>query len=404
MITLPQGKTYLVGGAVRDELLSLPIGEKDYVVVGATPEDMIKAGFRPVGQDFPVFLHPRTHEEYALARTERKVAPGYHGFVFHADQHVTLEEDLSRRDLTINAMARDETDGRLVDPFGGQRDLQDRVLRHIDEHFAEDPLRLLRLARFAARFKPLGFTIHPETLTLCKRMVHNGELDTLQPERVYTETIKALAESDPGEYFIVLQRANALEVVYPEVACAMQHRPVLAILAEAVRLTEFPQPHCKTVRRATKETAQLRFIALAQACGDPTQTPQPCSRCASLCQRLRAPNLVARLARRACEVREALCHWQSLDAPARLAHLERLDAWRSKEQIIALAPVLLAELQVCGASPDQWDALLGDMTRALDVATAPLLQQGLRGEAMGKALHQARLAALSAPDNQPTAL
>ena len=404
MITLSQGKAYLVGGAVRDELLRLPIGEKDYVVVGATPEAMINEGFRPVGQDFPVFLHPKTHEEYALARTERKVAPGYHGFVFHADQHVTLEEDLSRRDLTINAIARDEADGRLIDPFGGQRDLQDRVLRHINEHFAEDPLRLLRLARFAARFKPLGFTIHPETLALCKRMVHNGELDTLQPERVYTETIKALAESDPGEYFTVLQGANALEVVYPEVACAMRHRPVLTVLTETVRLTEFARSCSEAVRRATKEAAQLRFIALAQACGDPTETPQPCSRCTSLCQRLRAPSLVTRLARRACGVRQALCHWQNLDAPARLAHLERLDAWRSKEQLIALAPVLLAELQVCGCSVDQWEALLHDMSRALGIATQPLMQQGLRGEALGKALRQARLAALNAPDNQPTVL
>lgn len=403
MIALSQGKAYLVGGAVRDALLKLPSGEKDYVVVGATPEAMIKDGFRPVGQDFPVFLHPQTHEEYALARTERKVAPGYHGFVFHADPGVTLEEDLARRDLTINAIAKDEADGRLIDPFGGQRDLQDRVLRHINEHFAEDPLRLLRLARFAARFKPLGFTVHPETIALCKRMVDNGELDALQPERVYTETIKALAESDPVEYFTVLQRADALETVYPEVACAMRHRPVLAVLAEAVRLTEFPRLHAEAVRRTTKGTAQLRFIALAQGCGSPTETPRPCSRCTSLCQRLRAPNLVTRLACRACGIRKALCHWRSLDAPTRLAHLERLDAWRSKEQVIALAPVLLAELQVCGASLGQWEALLHDMSRALGVATQPLLQQGLRGEALGKALHQARLVALGAHDGQPTA-
>ena len=397
-------KTFLVGGAVRDKLLGLSENnesERDHVVVGATPEEMIKKGFRPVGKDFPVFLHPETHEEYALARTERKVAPGYHGFVFHTDPHVTLEEDLSRRDLTINAIACDEEDGRLIDPFGGQRDLHDRVLRHIDEHFAEDPIRLLRLARFAARFKPLGFTVHPDTIALGRRMVHNGELDALQPERIYTETLKALAESDPVAYFAVLQQTDALGVVYPEVACAMPKRPVLDVLAETVRLTQAASPQASPIRRATKDEARLRFIALAQACGEPTEAPQPCSRCTSLCRRLRAPRMVESLARRACGVRPALCHWQDLDADLRLAHLERLDAWRSKEQVVALGPVLLAELTVCGAPSHQWEALLKDMSQALDVPTQPLVQQGLKGEALGKALRQARLAALAERDHRP---
>ncbi len=379
-------KVYLVGGGVRDALLGLPVGERDYVVVGGTPQEMMALGFRPVGRDFPVFLHPETHEEYALARTERKVAPGYHGFTFHANPHVTLEEDLARRDLTVNAMARDEADGRLFDPFGGQRDLQDRVLRHINEHFAEDPIRLLRLARFAARFKPLGFTIHPDTIALSKRMVHNGELDALQPERIYTETIKALAESCPVEYYAVLQGTGALGVVYPEVACAMQQRPVLEVLAEAARRTV---------------DARLRFIALAQACGSPSEAPRPCTRCTCLCERLRAPKLVTRLARHSCEIREALCHWQSLDAASRFAHLERLDIWRNQEQIRSLAPVLLAELHVCGAPANQWDALLRDIDQVLSVQAQPLLLQGLRGEALGQALRQARLAALTAHDDQP---
>ena len=380
-------KIYLVGGAVRDALLGLPVGERDYVVVGATPQEMMAQGFRPVGRDFPVFLHPQTHEEYALARTERKVAPGYHGFIFHADPQVTLEEDLARRDLTINAMALDEADGRLIDPFGGQRDLQNKVLRHIDEHFAEDPIRLLRLARFAARFKPLGFTVHPDTIALGKRMVDNGELNALQAERVYTETIKAMAENCPVVYFSVLQRTGALEVVYPEVACAMQQRPVLEVLGEAARRTT---------------DAQLRFIALAQACGSPDESPQPCARCSSLCERLRAPRQVTRLARCCCEVRKALCHWQSLDAASRFAHLQRLDPWRNQEQIRSLAPVLLAELHGCGAPATQWEALLRDIHKVLSVQAQPLLLQGLRGEALGQALQQARLAALATHDDQPT--
>jgi tRNA nucleotidyltransferase (CCA-adding enzyme) len=232
-------------------------------------------------------------------------------------------------------------------------------------------------------------------------MVHNGELDALQPERIYTETLKALAESDPVAYFAVLQQTDALGVVYPEVACAMPKRPVLDVLAETVRLTQAASPQASPIRRATKDEARLRFIALAQACGEPTEAPQPCSRCTSLCRRLRAPRMVESLARRACGVRHALCHWQDLDADLRLAHLERLDAWRSKEQVVALGPVLLAELTVCGAPSHQWEALLKDMSRALDVPTQPLVQQGLKGEALGKALRQARLAALAERDHRP---
>lgn len=184
-------KRYLVGGAVRDALLGLPAGERDWVVVGATPEAMVEAGYRPVGKDFPVFLHPETRDEHALARTERKSGRGYHGFTFHTGPEVTLADDLRRRDLTVNAMARDD-DGVLVDPYGGQRDLEARVLRHVSEAFAEDPVRVLRLARFAARFAPLGFTVAPETLALCRQLVEAGEVDALVPERVWKETERAL--------------------------------------------------------------------------------------------------------------------------------------------------------------------------------------------------------------------
>ncbi|MCX7171233.1 MAG: multifunctional CCA addition/repair protein [Proteobacteria bacterium] len=207
-------KIYSVGGAVRDELLGLKVVDRDYVVVGATPEAMLAQGFRPVGKDFPVFLHPQSHEEYALARTERKTAPGYHGFVFHADPAVTLEEDLARRDLTINAIAQAE-DGTLIDPFHGRADLAARVLRHVAPAFAEDPVRILRVARFSARFPE--FSIAPETLALMRAMVDNGEVDHLVAERVWQELAKGLMEARPSRLFAVLRECGALARLLPEI-------------------------------------------------------------------------------------------------------------------------------------------------------------------------------------------
>ncbi|MDE2584135.1 MAG: multifunctional CCA addition/repair protein [Betaproteobacteria bacterium] len=204
---------YTVGGAVRDGLLGLPVQDRDYVVVGATPAAMLARGFKPVGKDFPVFLHPRTHEEYALARTERKTGPGYTGFAFHAAPEVTLEEDLARRDLTINAIAQAE-DGRLIDPYGGQADIAARVLRHVGPAFVEDPVRILRLARFAARFS--DFSVAPETLALMRQMVANGEVDALVPERVWQEIAKGLMESQPSRLFRVLRDCGALARLLPE--------------------------------------------------------------------------------------------------------------------------------------------------------------------------------------------
>ena len=206
-------QAYVVGGAVRDELLGLPVQDHDWVVVGATPEAMIAQGFRPVGKDFPVFLHPETQEEYALARTERKTAPGYHGFVFHTDPSVRLEDDLIRRDLTINAMARAE-DGSIVDPYGGQQDLQDRIFRHVSEAFVEDPVRILRLARFAARFPE--FRVADSTLALMRRMVEEGEVDALVPERVWQELSRGLMEQKPSRMFAVLRDCGALARILPE--------------------------------------------------------------------------------------------------------------------------------------------------------------------------------------------
>jgi len=209
-------KVYLVGGAVRDRLLGRAVEERDYVVVGATPQDLLALGYRQVGKDFPVFLHPDTKEEYALARTERKTAPGYRGFVVHADPDVTLEEDLRRRDLTVNALAEDE-DGNLVDYFGGHTDLEDRVLRHISPAFAEDPVRILRVARFAARYADLGFSVAGETMGLMRSMVDAGEVDALVPERVWQELAKALEEPKPSRFFGVLRACGALARLLPEV-------------------------------------------------------------------------------------------------------------------------------------------------------------------------------------------
>ncbi|HXD07456.1 MAG TPA: multifunctional CCA addition/repair protein, partial [Burkholderiaceae bacterium] len=205
---------YEVGGAVRDELLGQPVSDRDWVVVGATPQQLIDAGFMAVGRDFPVFLHPQTKEEYALARTERKTAPGYRGFSFHASPEVTLEDDLRRRDLTINAIARD-SQGRLIDPYGGQRDLAARVLRHVSEAFCEDPVRILRLARFAARFS--DFSVAPETVKLMRQMVACGEVDALVPERVWQELSRGLMEPRPSRMFEVLRECGALARLLPEV-------------------------------------------------------------------------------------------------------------------------------------------------------------------------------------------
>ena len=221
-------KTFVVGGAVRDRLLGLPVQDRDHVVIGATPEQMLGQGFRPVGKDFPVFLHPQTSEEYALARTERKTAPGYKGFLFHAAPDVTLEDDLVRRDLTINAIAETE-DGSLIDPFGGQRDLEARVFRHVSDAFAEDPVRILRLARFAARFA--DFTVAPETEALMRSMVLAGEVDALVPERVWQELSRGLMERAPSRMFAVLRRCGALARILPELDCLWgvpqppQHHP-----------------------------------------------------------------------------------------------------------------------------------------------------------------------------------
>ena len=244
---------YLVGGYVRDKLLGLTTKDRDWVVVGTTAEELLKQNYRQVGKDFPVFLHPETNEEYALARTERKTAAGYSGFSFHAAADVTLEEDLTRRDLTINAIAQSD-DGSLVDPFNGQADIKEKILRHVSPAFIEDPVRILRLARFAARFADLGFTIADETQELMMTMVNNGEVDALVPERVWQETMRALSEKTPSRYFEVLRDCGALEKLFPEinrlwgVPQPEKHHPeidtgihTMMVLEQAAKLSDDPK-------------------------------------------------------------------------------------------------------------------------------------------------------------------
>ncbi|MCL4137475.1 UNVERIFIED_CONTAM: hypothetical protein GTU68_064761 [Idotea baltica] len=249
-------KTYLVGGAVRDKLLGIPVVDNDWVVVGATPHTMLDAGFVPVGKDFPVFLHPETHEEYALARTERKTGPGYQGFAFNTDSSVTLEEDLLRRDLTINAIAQDDNES-LIDPFHGQQDIQDRLLRHVSLAFAEDPVRVLRVAKFMARFSSLGFNIHNDTLALMQSMVASGEVDNLVAERVWQELEASLGADNPRAFFASLMRCGALNQVMPELNDAFAR-------SAAVGSDQSSQPMLNTLDKAcTLSTeARVRFASL----------------------------------------------------------------------------------------------------------------------------------------------
>ncbi len=271
MLNEVEQSRYLVGGAVRDQLLGIPPKERDWVVVGRTEQEMEAAGFQSVGKDFPVFLHPTTKEEHALARTERKSAPGYRGFTVHADPDVTLEEDLLRRDLTINAIAQDRN-GNLIDPFNGKEDLQQGLLRHVSDAFSEDPVRILRIARFAARFGQWGFKVAHKTHRLMKQMVESGEVDALVPERVWQETLKALQTDRPDRYFEVLRNCGALARIFPELEALFgvpqpaHHHPeidsgihTLMVLQQAVRLSDKPE---------------IRFAALVHDLGK-GNTPEP---------------------------------------------------------------------------------------------------------------------------------
>ena len=336
-------QVYLVGGAVRDHLLGHPYHEKDYVVVGATPEQLSAQGFQPVGKDFPVFLHPETKDEYALARTERKSGHGYHGFEFHTDPSVTLEQDLVRRDLTINAMAMDK-DGNVYDPYGGQQDLCNKVLRHVSNAFVEDPLRVLRIARFAARYHALGFVVAPETLLLMQELAESGELDALTPERVWKETSRALMEAHADVYFETLRACGALKVLFPELD---------ALFGIPQRPEYHPEIDCgvhtmMSLQQACRANYSLdvRFAVLLHDLGKALTPADELPRhimheergirpVTEVCDRLRVPTNTKQLALAVCK-EHLKCHQALSLKPGTLWRLlQRLDVLRRPERVEA---------------------------------------------------------------------
>ncbi|AUC07234.1 multifunctional CCA addition/repair protein [Acinetobacter lwoffii] len=336
-------QVYLVGGAVRDHLLGHPYHEKDYVVVGATPAQMLDLGYQPVGKDFPVFLHPQTKEEYALARTERKSGTGYHGFEFHTDASVTLEQDLIRRDLTINAMAMDDA-GQVYDPYGGQQDLEKRTLRHVSDAFVEDPLRVLRIARFAARYTSAGFVIADETLALMQRLTESGELNALTPERVWKETSRALSERHADVYFEVLRECGALKVLFPEID---------ALYGIPQRPEYHPEIDCgihtmMSLQQACRQNYSLdvRFAVLVHDLGKALTPVEELPRhimheergikpVNELCDRLKVPTYTKQLALAVCK-EHLKCHQAFNLKPGTLWRLlQRLDVLRRPERVEA---------------------------------------------------------------------
>src|SRR5690554_3764808 len=307
VLRLPAGaRLYAVGGAVRDALLGIPHRERDWVVTGATPDDLLALGFRPVGKDFPVFLHPETKEEYALARTERKSGHGYHGFTFHAAPDVTIEEDLARRDLTINAIARDEEDGALIDPFGGRRDIEQRILRHVSPAFTEDPLRVLRVAKFAARFAQDGFSIAPETIALMQQMCQNNELQYLSAERVWRETEKALTTASPQVYWQVLQQVHAMQPWFSE----LEHALDLQYFSQFSRVPE----------------SERSLYAWALSCYNLSTVQLK-----SLQQRLRVPNKYKDVTEAAARI--AWTPTQPIDVDWIVSMVGELDGWRQPQRV-----------------------------------------------------------------------
>jgi tRNA nucleotidyltransferase (CCA-adding enzyme) len=405
-------KTYLVGGAVRDSLLGRPYTERDYVVVGAQPDDLLALGYRPVGKDFPVFLHPQTGDQYALARTERKTGAGYYGFATRFSPDVTLEEDLARRDLTINAMARaiDGGSDDVVDPYGGRRDLEARLLRHVSPAFVEDPLRVLRVARFAARFAPLGFTIAPETLALMQEIVRSGEMQALVAERVWVETERALGEQRPTVYFEVLRECGGLAALFPEID----------------RLFGVPQPpkwhpeidtgiHTLQVLDVACELSLdtgVRFAALMHDVGKGVTPPEHWPShigheqagvrlIAGLCERLKVPTEHRELAQVVSREHQRIHRAPELRDATLLEVLEATDAFRRPDRFEKLLLACEADARGRGpelrARPYAQATIFRDCLRAaaavkLDAAT----MQQLQGPAIAQALRSARVAAIGA--------
>ncbi len=410
---MPAMEIYLVGGAVRDKLLDLPVKERDWVVVGATADEMLRLGYRQVGKDFPVFLHPETNEEYALARTERKTAPGYHGFEVHADADVTLEQDLERRDLTVNAMAMD-ADGKLIDPFNGHADLDAGKLRHVSPAFVEDPVRILRVARFAARFARWGFRVAHGTNALMRRMVEAGEVDALVPERVWAETEKALNEPNPERFFEVLRGCGALARVFPEIDALFgvpqpekHHAEIdtgvhcMMVLQQAVRLSDDPR---------------VRFAALTHDLGKGTTPPEQWPRhvghehrsvdlVRGLCERLRVPNDYRDLAVITARYHGDLHRAAELRPTTVLKLLEATDAFRRPERFEQF--LLACEADARGRQGHEDDTYpQGDLMReALRACTAidnrAIAAAGFKGEAFAEELRRQRAAVLKGFGSAP---
>ncbi len=400
-------KIYLVGGAVRDKLLNLPVKEKDWVVVGAGPEDLFKLGYKQVGKDFPVFLHPDSKDEYALARIERKTAPGYKGFVTDFSKDVTLEEDLKRRDLTINAIAEDEH-GKLIDPYNGLNDLRAKRLKHVSEAFKEDPVRILRLARFAARFSCMGFTVDLTTMELMRTMVLSGEVDSLVPERVWQETEKALAEKSPEVFFEVLKSCGALAKIFPEidnlygVPNPPKHHPeidtgihTLMVLSQAAQLTNI---------------TRVRFAALVHDLGK-ALTPKELwpkhhghdkkgvKLVDKLCARLKIPKHYQRLAVKVTEF-HGICHRAfELRAETIVRLLKQLDAYRNPDELYDF--LLACKADSRGRTGfehveyEQADYLAECFTAAKSIKSAPFLDEGYEGVELAKVMYEAQVSAVT---------
>jgi len=364
-------KIYLVGGAVRDKLLGLPVKERDWVVVGATVNDMLKAGFKQVGKEFPVFLHPKTGEEYALARMERKVKPGYKGFTFDTSPEVTLEDDLIRRDLTINAMA-ETPEGQLIDPYHGKQDLENKILRHVSSAFAEDPVRILRLGRFLARFAHLGFHVAKETIQLMRDMVAAGEVDALVAERVWKELERALSEKHPEKFFEVLAECGALPKLFPHLKI---DGPGMQALKAASQLSTHT-----TLRLATL------FYALPEEDTDKSAAKKLVS---TLCHRYRIPNAYRELATLTIEHYAKALTANTLSAEELLQLFSALDIFRREERFhdFLLTCLAIAHSQGLAFDPT-WLSACATATKSVDIQA--LIAQGLDGSALAVKLKEKR--------------
>jgi tRNA nucleotidyltransferase (CCA-adding enzyme) len=400
-------KTYLVGGAVRDELLDYPVHERDWVVVGATPQDMLDAGYTQVGKDFPVFLHPQTKEEYALARTERKSGRGYTGFVVHADPEVSLEDDLRRRDLTVNAIARD-ANGELIDPYGGRGDLENRLLRHVSPAFAEDPLRVLRVARFAARFAHLGFSVAAETLELMRNIVAQDELEFLPAERVWVEMERALGERDPQVFVQVLRDCGALAVLLPEVDAlfgvpqkAEYHPEIdtglhqLLVLKQAARLSGDSRVLFAALTHDLGKGVTPAHILPGHRGHESAGLPLV----QAVCERLKVPNAHRQLALTVCE-HHLNCHRvRELRGDTLLRLLEATGGLRDGERLEHFILACEADARGRAGFEDkpypQGDYLREALTIATAVSAKTVARPGLEGKAIGDAIRAERVRRLN---------